>query len=105
LFVTLANGDIRNGYTVKILNMSRSARTFSLAVDGLAGAAVTVAGAAGEDRPVLTADADSVATHQVFVRVPRSAVSEEVVPITFRVAEAGGSETAVHETVFRGPKP
>jgi hypothetical protein len=46
-----------------------------------------------------------VATHQVFVRVPRSAVSEEVVPITFRVAEAGGSETAVHETVFRGPKP
>jgi len=105
LFVTLANGDIRNGYTVKILNMSRSARTFSLDVDGLAGAAVTVAGAAGEDRPVLTADADSVATHQVFVRVPRSAVSEEVVPITFRVAEAGGGETAVHETVFRGPKP
>src|SRR5690606_26052259 len=30
LFVTLSNGDIRNGYTVKLLNQTRERRTFVL---------------------------------------------------------------------------
>jgi len=104
LFVTLSNGDIRNGYTVKVLNMSRSARTFALEVEGVPGAAVAVAGTAGDAEPTLTAAPDSVATHQVFVRLPRTAVTEEVMPITFRLRDGQG-ETATHDAVFRGPKP
>ena len=108
LYVTLSNGDIRNGYTVKVLNMSRSARSLSLDVEGLPGATVAVGGATGaavaDDAAVLTAAPDSVATYQVFVRLPRTTITQEVTPITFRLSDGQG-ETATHETVFRGPKP
>ncbi|HEV7283816.1 MAG TPA: cytochrome c oxidase accessory protein CcoG [Kaistia sp.] len=104
LYVTLSNGDIRNGYTVKVLNMSRSAWILSLDVEGAPGAQIAVAGSAGEGQPMLTAEADSVATHQVFVRLPRDALTEEAMPITFLIRDAEG-ETATHDAVFRGSKP
>ena len=36
-FVTLSDGSIRNGYTVKLLNMIPEPRTFVLSIEGLAG--------------------------------------------------------------------
>ena len=39
LYVTLSDGSIRNGYTVKVLNMTAEPRTFEVAIDGLPGAA------------------------------------------------------------------
>ena len=50
LFVTLSNGDIRNGYTLKILNKRREPRRIALAVEGLAGASVEVIGGDGRVR-------------------------------------------------------
>jgi polyferredoxin len=35
LYVTLSDGSIRNGYTIKILNMTTEPRTFEVAIDGL----------------------------------------------------------------------
>ena len=42
LFVQLSDGSIRNGFTVKLLNMLGQPRTFELAVDGLEGATLVV---------------------------------------------------------------
>ncbi len=36
-YVLLSDGSIRNGYTVKLLNMIPTPRTFRLAIDGLPG--------------------------------------------------------------------
>ncbi len=106
LFVTLSDGSIRNGYTVKILNMTRAPRDFVLDVEGLADSVMSVVGreAAGDGTIVLPAAPDGVATYQVFLRAPREVVSEEAMPITFELTEADGGEAVRRETVFRGPR-
>ena len=43
LFVKLSDGAIRNGYTIKLLNMLPEQRTISVSIDGLPGAYLTVA--------------------------------------------------------------
>ena len=35
LFVTLSDGSIRNGYTIRVLNMRQQPRLFSLSLEGL----------------------------------------------------------------------
>jgi polyferredoxin len=43
-FVMESNGDIRNGYSIKILNMIAEPRVISLSLDGLPGASMRVVG-------------------------------------------------------------
>jgi cytochrome c oxidase accessory protein FixG len=71
LFVTLSDGGIRNGYTIKILNKTRAVQQYDLALDGIAGATLTVLGQESEGaRAQLTARPDTVATYRVFVTAP-----------------------------------
>jgi polyferredoxin len=44
IFVRLADGSIRNGYTIRILNMKPETRYFALRVDGLVHPAIEIAG-------------------------------------------------------------
>jgi cytochrome c oxidase accessory protein FixG len=113
LFVTLSDGSIRNGYTVKVLNKRREAVDYALALDGLPGAAVLVQGAgeedgAADDRPAtLHAGPDRVETFRVFVSAPRRALASEAVPVAFRLARVGADEAAPEaetDTVFIGPR-
>jgi polyferredoxin len=107
LFVTLSDGSIRNGYTLKILNKQRGERHYVLQVAGIAGAAVTVVGhdasAAAGSGMELEARSDSVATFRVYVATPRGAVHGESTPITFSVRERDAGETATYSSVFIGP--
>ena len=43
-YVRLSNGDIRNGYTLKILNKLHEPRTFDIDVEGLKGAKISIVG-------------------------------------------------------------
>jgi cytochrome c oxidase accessory protein FixG len=104
LFVTLSDGSIRNGYTVKILNKTREARRYDFAVTGLGGASVSVVrpGAAeGGGEIALDAPADSVATYRVYVAAPRDSLHGESTPVAFHLRE-GRSDTG-HASVFLGP--
>ena len=68
LFVTLSDGDIRNGYTFKISNMTRYAKDYSLQL-AVPGATLAVIGQ--EDRLEqidLAARPDTVATYRIYVR-------------------------------------
>ncbi len=47
LYVTLSDGAIRNGYTIKILNKRQEQRTFRLSIDRLPGAAMEMVGEDG----------------------------------------------------------
>jgi len=107
LFVPLADGAIRNGYTVKVLNKAREAEAYALAIDGLKGARLAVIGdgevEADGATALLEVRPDAVGTFRVMVRAERGALAGESTPILFRVQ--GAAAQASHSTVFLGPKP
>jgi cytochrome c oxidase accessory protein FixG len=104
LFVTLSDGSIRNGYTIKVLNKTHEARQYDLAIDGLDGATLSVMGEEGDGgAPVLSARPDAVATYRAHVTAPPGALAEQVQPLTFRLEDRASGAVAEHETVFRGP--
>ena len=104
LFVTLSNGDIRNGYTIKILNMEGEERAYTLSLEGLPAVSMTVVGQEGRGgQPTLTAGRDTVASYRVFVSVPSATLASEAVPVTFVLTETVTGETDRHDSVFRGP--
>ncbi|MGE0716785.1 MAG: cytochrome c oxidase accessory protein CcoG [Alphaproteobacteria bacterium] len=101
LWVMLADGRIRNAYTVKLLNKTRDEHVYVLSVDGLADAVVTLSeGEAAE----IVARGDAVATRRVLVTLPAGAVLPESTPIVFRAAPRDGGETAHHDSVFLAPR-
>ena len=104
LFVTLSDGGIRNGYTIKVLNKDRSDRSFALAVEGLEQATITVIGAEGDGaEPTLKAKPDTVATYRAFVQTPATTLTDQVEEIHFLLTDRDSGATARHESVFRGP--
>ena len=106
LFVTLSDGSIRNGYTIKILNKSHDPRVYDLTLDGLPGATLTVLGQEQEGADVarLSARPDAVTTYRVYVTAPRSSVTEESQPLAMVLSDQHDDITARHSTVFRGPE-
>ena len=105
LFVTLSDGSVRNGYTVKILNMKRETRTYRLAPAGIEGVRMTIIGHA--KKPVrdirLTVRPDSVSTFRVFVYADRAALEGDANSMRFVVTEEQSQEIMNQITTFRGP--
>ena len=106
LFTQLSEGDIRNGYTVKALNMVTEPRRFRLVMEGLDGAAFTIAGF--ETEPVRSATfevkADELRSLRVFVTGPRGAERQEFAFVLEALGEDGRvQETDRVEAVFHGP--
>ena len=104
LFVTLADGGIRNGYTVKILNKVHAERRFRLDVQGLAGAHVNVIGSAGDGQAGLVVPADQLRGFRVLVTAPKAVLTDESTPIVFRVTDPYDGNVATYDAVFLGPR-
>lgn len=109
LFVTLSDGDIRNGYTFKISNMTRYAKDYSLRLDGVAGATLAVVGQEDRvERIDLAARPDTVATYRIYVRAPARALASTSTPVTFTLTDKttigrGAPEEVDYHSVFIGP--
>ncbi|MBL8696851.1 MAG: cytochrome c oxidase accessory protein CcoG [Alphaproteobacteria bacterium] len=105
LFVTLSDGSIRNGYTVKILNKAREPRSYALSVQGLNNPRVTIAGEEADkptDRVTITARPDSVATYRIYVAA--SAAAQESVGVDFRLQAGTRTSPMTVRSSFVGPK-
>lgn len=105
-FVRLSNGDIRNAYTLKILNKQRAERQYRVTLDGLPQAALGFVGAeveGGGSLATLTVHPDTVGTFRVFVTVPAAAAPSDAKPITFEVNDGSNRSGASHGAVFVGP--
>ena len=98
-FVRLSNGDIRNAYTVKILNKRQQEQVFELALEGLPGARLGFVGDDGR----LAVHPDAVGTFRVLVTLPAGAAPAGSRPVDFAVRDATGRVRASHEAVFVGP--
>jgi polyferredoxin len=105
LYVTLSDGAIRNGYTFKILNMEREAKTYTLTTDGIAGATMAVIGHQKESVPSvqLPVKPDDVAPFRIFVTAPRASLEGRTTDFDFVLRDNQTGETVDHEAVFAGP--
>jgi cytochrome c oxidase accessory protein FixG len=107
-YVALSDGNIRNAYTLKLLNKARLGRSIVVSAEGLPGAVLTGIGLIEtEDGKVrVPVDGDDLRSVRVFITLPRQAMSAESLPLTFRVMPAAeGGDVAEVDTVFLGPKP
>ncbi len=103
LFVTVSDGSIRNGYTVKILNKQRAESQFRLSVDGVEPATVSVAGRAPGETGGLSVPADKLASFRVFIAVPADALTGAATEIEITVTDEADGRAATNNSVFRGP--
>ena len=70
IFVQLSSGDIRNGYTLKILNKTHDNKNFTLDIEGIESAKIDLKAAGAMTTESIYVAADSVATYHVFVKSP-----------------------------------
>jgi len=105
LFVQISNGDIRNGYTYKVLNMVRRDRTFTVAVAGLDGAKLEVLGNEGQaEKSEIEVPPDSVGTFRVYVTAPEAAIGGKARPITFLLKDTADGQEVHSPSLFAGPE-
>ena len=102
IFVTLADGSIRNGYTFKIINKKHEQRHFDLAIEGLPGAEIKLIGAA-DGAPKFTVEPDRLASYRLYVLAP-AAVAHGSVDFSFVLSDSGDGQQVRYDATFRGPE-
>lgn len=83
LYVTLSDGEIRNGYKIKVLNKTHAEGHYRLGLENIEGAALDVQGAGNLDSGDLAVKADSIGHFRVFVRAPLQ--EQSPVPLVFTI--------------------
>jgi len=105
LFVTLADGSIRNAYTVRVLNKQSDSRTVRLELSGLPGAEVHVVGpeVATAGQPLIAVGPDQTHEVRVLVTAPAGTKLERSTDLVFRVADLAGGAAASANDHFVAP--
>ncbi len=105
-YVVLSDGSIRNGYTVKLLNMIPEPRTFIVSLEGLPEGEMSIV---GFDQPAdrafaVEVEPDRLRTLKVFVRQPRAAIAGPSQHFTFTVEDRAGGESDTYNATFDAPE-
>jgi cytochrome c oxidase accessory protein FixG len=105
LFVMLADGEIRDGYTVKIVNKAPTQAVFEISTQGMFGAKLTEANESlGPAETLgLPVPGDSVGTFRIMVTGQPAALVEGSQPIDFSLRNTATGELTVYHSVFMGP--
>jgi hypothetical protein len=100
------NGDLRNGYTVKIVNKATAPALYELRVDGLNGAILTEAdeGLGPASRLGLMVGADTVGTFRVTVAGTPDRLANGSQSVDFVLRNAMTGEQTVYHSLFMGPQ-
>ena len=104
LFVRLADGSIRNGYTVKILNKEHVDARFGIAFEGLPPHTVSIVGQEAGAADGVDVGSDRLAAFRVFVAVPADDLASDLTDVTVVVTEEEGDRVARSSSIFRGPE-
>lgn len=99
LYVTLSDGSVRNGYTLKVINREREPRSFRIEAPGATDVKLNVM---GRTTPVIDVPADAVGSVRVFVSGPVPEGGKKDLSIS--VTDTADGRTAISETTFRGAK-
>jgi hypothetical protein len=105
LFVTLSDGGIRNGYTLKIANKSRDAGALTLVLESPARLTMMVqeAAALGENRFRVTTRGDGITQWRALATLPAGEPTRDSTPVTFRLLDARGRTVESADSVFLAP--
>jgi len=95
-FVRLSTGEVRNNYSLKILNMAPRMRHVAIEVEGLPGVRLQDGDAQG--RVLSSAIPDGVET--VRVHLISAGLAAETAPLRFRVTDLQTGERAEHASAF-----
>lgn len=113
IYVTLKDGSIRNGFTLRVLNKTLRERTFVLTTEGLQDFSLTLQGSDLDEQAILlSVKPDSVRSVKAFVTVPPGLLQDATQDFEFvlieNVAEDGSvlgrPVESAFETRFRGPE-
>jgi cytochrome c oxidase accessory protein FixG len=102
VFVTLADGGVRNGYTLKILNKNHAEGWYSLTTEGIPGALLKIIGASGTPL-VLTVPQDSLRAFRVFVSVPPGVFASGSHDLVFNIKDLKSGLILRQTTSLKGP--
>jgi cytochrome c oxidase accessory protein FixG len=88
-FVTLSDGSVRNGFTVKILNMEQRPRKFVLGLERFPGASMTMVGASEKatQKIAIDVEADKLRAVKVYVTASPQSLSDVQTEFAFTVVE------------------
>lgn len=101
-FVLLADGAVRNGYTLKLMNRSGAPRTLVLDMTGLRARKIVLVGLADARLPAaITVEADKVRTLRLLVTAAPGRFLAGPQPLHFTLGDGRG-ETVDAEAIFVG---
>lgn len=105
LFVPLADGSLRNGYTLKISNKGQTTGAFDLSVSGLPGAKLVIAEGDPTPEPVLRVlgSSDGVETLRLLVTGRPAGLPDGSQPIDFILQDTVTGARTVYHSTFMGP--
>jgi cytochrome c oxidase accessory protein FixG len=105
MFVRLSDGEIRNGFTVRILNKALVARDFALTVDGLSDVDLKVIGETVTTGRTVIVRVGPDQTHELraLVGTYQQLPPNASIPITFRISDVATGRQATAGDHFRGP--
>jgi cytochrome c oxidase accessory protein FixG len=103
-FVVLSDGSIRNGYTIKVLNMVPQNRTMELTLEGLPGATMVSEPAAQPEGRSINLEIEPDRTHpiKVFVTLPKADAGKTAFGFLLTDKTLGESES--YQAVFNAPE-
>lgn len=106
-YVQLSDGGVRNGYTIKILNMQNRPRRFILDVSGLKGAQLwdgLSTDKMAASSLMIAVGPDQLEARRIFVRVGRADVPAQKTALVFRVRDDQGAEQSYETSRFDVPQ-
>jgi len=98
LAVTMSDGSVRNGYTVRVLNKQPNDRKVALSVEGSPNLQLQIINDKGGQSAVV--GPDQTLELRVGVTAPAGFVPEKSVDVTFTVTDESGAVTASHKDHF-----
>ncbi len=98
-FISLHDGSIRDGYTLKVANRTFDRQVFTVTVNGLSRYSLKTPGdPASSSALTLVAEPNQVASMRLLVSAPADALSAPALPVTFQIRSK--TVTAVKRSVF-----
>jgi cytochrome c oxidase accessory protein FixG len=104
IFVTLADGSVRNGYTLRVLNKRPVERLFTVELLGIPGARLEAIGIAAEGNgATVIVGPDTNHEVRMLVFAPPGSRLDKSTPVTFRISDLASGESATAQDHFKAP--
>lgn len=100
LFVRLGDGEIQDGYTLKISNKNPQSMEYRVSVEGVDGLSIKIIGG---DPQALKVGGDSVGTFRMLLKAPRESLKHKSQDIRVTAVNIATGEESHYSEIFHGP--